>query len=722
MSDLKMLTYALIDGYIDNWLWLDATLTPDQQQNRPYENAPITIDGTNYHWRYRRSLSDHGITGIGTAYVQLVASEPITVQATRLGVISVGLWGGTPADHGPLTLDPGDHHLIVQVHGFAALRVIGNATVQIPTEADRVDRRQKYERVLDLASLDRDIYADNAPITVTWDAALSERLNVWAQLKHDDGRTFAEARKMIDPDDRTISLGHSHNLPTGDYHVLLTPQPDEYFNTLHYQHRLPFSVIQGKHSPAHYGDNATRCVEALRHAAQVDGLIGAKAKLLLGEVETIDHTLISDALRKCKNGDNLTWILLIGLADHLPEAVRDELNQVEPLNGGFLTEVGLHLSDQHTAAKAIEEHLLQLGKRGFTFDTDSFEEMLVGLVHLVDHSRAETLSELAAITLDKLLFTLALNTHAGTVSNAFAPSDTVPNGRSHPLSGVSRLLWGTGSWNEHLAAVVALAASSNYEIPAPIQAIAIDSREMTSHEWHRAPSVDAHRTIHRTPNHVLSTNNAQWNAILSADAIITVNQPSTATVPGYWLESGSTPHIGQHDDVLIALYQPPSNSRLPYTHAYFPLWAFDEHHMQDNWWFARVEDGYLALTASNALTLITHGPSAHRELRAADGDCAWVCHMGQAAVDGSFADFQSKILSLDVDITPGEVGLTPLRGDHVRLTDTRPLTINGELRPQPELHYSSPYSQTAFDAQTMDIQYSDYIMRLDFSVEEEKTL
>jgi hypothetical protein len=100
--------------------------------------------------------------------------------------------------------------------------------------------------------------------------------------------------------------------------------------------------------------------------------------------------------------------------------------------------------------------------------------------------------------------------------------------------------------------------------------------------------------------------------------------------------------------VLIALYHLPEHDALGYTHAYFPLYSFDETQLRAGWAFARKGDGYVALRASQEFTLITQGEQAYRELRAPGQHHVWLCHMGQAASDGSFANFQEKILALPV--------------------------------------------------------------------------
>src|SRR4029079_8582078 len=99
------------------------------------------------------------------------------------------------------------------------------------------------------------------------------------------------------------------------------------------------------------------------------------------------------------------------------------------------------------------------------------------------------------------------------------------------------------------------------------------------------------------------------------------------------------------------------------------------------WAFARKGDGYLALTASCGLEFITRGDSAYRELRSHGLHNIWLCHMGRAALDGDFAAFQDKILTLDVRYDDLTVHCGTLRGETLAFGWEGPLLRNGQVEP-----------------------------------------
>ena len=109
------------------------------------------------------------------------------------------------------------------------------------------------------------------------------------------------------------------------------------------------------------------------------------------------------------------------------------------------------------------------------------------------------------------------------------------------------------------------------------------------------------------------------------------------------------------------------------------------------------------------------GPAAFKELRSYGQETIWLCHMGRAAVDGSFEDFQESILALPVEMQGLAVRMQTLRGESLTFGWEGPLTVNGEEQPLSGFkHYENPYSVTDLPAEQMDIQFGDTLMRLEF--------
>ncbi len=154
---------------------------------------------------------------------------------------------------------------------------------------------------------------------------------------------------------------------------------------------------------------------------------------------------------------------------------------------------------------------------------------------------------------------------------------------------------------------------------------------------------------------------------------------------------------------------------MAFTHAYFPTAHFDEYVVHAGWAFARKGEGYLALTATGGLSLSTTGENAYRELRAGDGSTGWFCHMGRAAIDGTFSDFQASILALHITLQPLAVHATTLRGESIDFGWEGPLLVNETEQPlRYANHYDSPFCVSELGADVMEIRAWQQAMQLDF--------
>jgi hypothetical protein len=402
-------------------------------------------------------------------------------------------------------------------------------------------------------------------------------------------------------------------------------------------------------------------------------------------------------------------------------------------------------------AKGEERALAWLKKRaggGFReWDSNCyFEEDVLALSHLADLAENVEVAELAAVVLDKLFFTLAINSHRGVFGSTHGRTyaGLIKGGRLESTAGLGRLLWGLGVFNSKIMGVVSLACAHNYQLPPIIAQVGMAvPEELWSRERHAGEleaevdcatgAWEVNKVTYKTPDYMLCS--AQdylpgeagrqqhiWQATFSPDAVIFVNHPpclseDNAHRPNFWHGNAVLPRAAQWKDVLVAVYKLPEDDWLGFTHTYFPLHAFDEHALRDGWAFARKGNGYLALTASSGMELVTTGQSAHRELRSHGRHNVWFAHMGRAVHDGAFADFQSKVLGLDLSFEQLSVHATTLRGESIDFGWEGPLLVNEHEQPLKGFkHYDSPFCVTELGAEQMEIQFLDQLMRLDFSV------
>ena len=386
--------------------------------------------------------------------------------------------------------------------------------------------------------------------------------------------------------------------------------------------------------------------------------------------------------------------------------------------------------------------LKKVGAQGLS-DWDStvrLDETLVALSHLADLARTNQVYDMAAVVMDKLFFGLALNSFWGVPGSTQGFAGTavsLKGGLLTPLAGITRLMWGMGVYNHFTAGTVSLACMKNYELPPILSDIAAS---LLDELWDRERSFvsglkagnEINKVTYKTPDYMLCS--AQdyhpgekgsrehiWQATLGPAAAVFVTHPGNssereAVAPNFWVGNATLPRTAQWKDVLVSLYNLPDGDWMGFTHAYFPVVEFDEYTLREGWAFACKGNGYLALTASQGLELVRAGRTALRELRCSGAQTAWLAHMGRAAQDGSFADFQEKILALKIAFNGLSVQCQTLRGDNLAFNWEGPLLLNGQEQPLKGFkHFESPYCTADLPAEQMEIQFNQYLLKLNFA-------
>ncbi|MFZ5832472.1 MAG: hypothetical protein ACOY3P_20490 [Planctomycetota bacterium] len=356
---------------------------------------------------------------------------------------------------------------------------------------------------------------------------------------------------------------------------------------------------------------------------------------------------------------------------------------------------------------------------------------LLALSHLADLAENDDLRALSQAVLSKMLFTIAANSYRGVFGSAHArtyPGD-VKSGRSEGTSGAARLMWGLGAFTDQKC-YVSLAVMRRYRMPPVIAAVALDERAETwSRERHGGtldPLLDyfggpweVNKVTYRTPHHMLCSaqsfrpgarGNMQhiWQATLGPDAVVFVTHPpflAESGSPNFWVGNVVLPRVAQWKDVLIDLRCADPDAGMGFTHAYVPLFAFDEHRMEGDWVLARKGEGYLALTSREGLRWTETGRYARREVRSFGSENVWICHLGSSAQDRDFATFCRNVGGMAVHYADSGVKLRSLRGSEIEFTWTGPLLVDGREVPLAGYdHYDTPFCRTPWPSAGMLIR------------------
>ena len=378
----------------------------------------------------------------------------------------------------------------------------GDVHVQIPTIMSDVNYRNRLERVFDTAYLDRDVFVWDERVTVHWAESQNIPEEIMIRLQTPSGRIYAESLATATPGDKW-PLVEAHQAPQGPLRCILMPRTKQYYDD-NVRIRRMFSLwglglAQYNETPE--GTFATRRMDALQHAVRCEGdVFGEIAKMALGMWNVVGTPVLLRHIERINRhaADSALHLLgLLGMSYRWSDAPEFPKTLQAPLRSCLLN----FTYDQHLDAASESEQLLlhtceilagQLypkrkfkrsgqtgewhvaqGKRramawlraralgGFA-EWDSgpaFEASSTALAHLMDLVENEALWEMTTVVMDKLLFTLALNSFHGVLGGTQGCADaaSVLDGRLSPTGGVTRLLWGVGILNQHLAGAVSLA-------------------------------------------------------------------------------------------------------------------------------------------------------------------------------------------------------------------------------------------------------------------------
>ena len=706
----------------------------------------------------------------------------------------------------PATLQEGHNKILVRFEEVAmgecpyamALQIADlspeGVRVMLPTPIQGIARRQTLERVIEAAHLDRYAYGRNDEITVRWPGKdeLDATANVSLRFQDTKGRITVEAR-ITGGASESYTLLKGFQALDGSYQVAVMPRPQEYYiENQRVQKEIKLQILNTLYSDTSYGTYEQRCQEALEDAARRRGNVFAEiAKMELGRWSHLLPDVIMESIQGVNQRQALSDVDMAGflgmmfryledpafpqeLKGPLEECVfnfkywadepgRDvmcywsESHQIlfhtcEILAGQLYPDrvfANTKQSGRWHREKGERMALSWLHKRasgGFReWDSNcSFEEDILALTHLVDLAENHQVREMAAMVMDKMLFTIALNSYRGTFGSSHGRTHApfIKSARLEATTGISRLMWGLGTFNTHVLGTVSLACAKGYGLPAVIERIA---RHLPEEMWNRerhggqlqewcdraTGSWEVNKVTYKTPDYMLSS--AQdyhprergdqqhiWQVTMGPDAVAFVTHPPCMSEedsrrPNFWCGNHVLPRVAQWRDVLIAVHNLPLDDWLGFTHAYFPIHAFDEHLLRDGWAFARKGGGYLALAAGWGLRLITQGQSAYRELRSYGLRNVWLCHMGRAARDGSFEQFQNRILGLDITFEELRVCCATLRGETLAFGWEGPLTVNGKEQPITGFkHYENPYCTTDWPASDVEIHFGGQSLTLKF--------
>ena len=668
-----------------------------------------------------------------------------------------------------------------------SLRVSGEDTgmrVRVPVQARFPNRIQKYEQIFEKAYLEEAAAYKGRVINLHFAEGANTEMRYHYSVQDADAMIYVEGTWDVDLE-KPLDVGHPQRIFERPARVVLRAPAKEYFDQgLRVQQDLPVYMIDNAYSTEPYGSYPNRRQEALEDAVRRDGLLFSEiARMALNKWDKVEVSTIlaaTEAVKARTAGSELLLVGLLGMAARFEQDPSFPSEVLEPLaqaavHYAYQTQSDLSGVDfkressqilLHTAAilagqryadqefsvshltgaqlqseaeTQASEWILARGRNGFMEwnSPEAVDRNIVALSHLVSLAKNDSISDLAAVLMDKVLFLLANRTFLGVVggsegrASAVFHSAALKSARLQASAGITRLFFGMGIYTAQNAGVISLTLS-DYEFPSFfLEMSALPPEESWSRESNRDENDEVNLAFYKTRDYLLGSAQSYhpgergehaliWQAVMGPETLVFVNHPTAfcqgeERQPGFWLGNGSLPRTAQWKDALISVYNIPEGEGLDFTHAFFPVYMFDEYYIEGNWIFGRKGEGYIALTAANGLDLVKEQPDGYRELRSQGRKNVWLCQMGRVETDGNFLQFRQKVSKLNLEWTDLGVTFTSLRDETLKFGWEGDFSLDGKLVPLSGFaHIDNSYCKAALPADVIDITYGEYVLRLSF--------
>jgi len=664
----------------------------------------------------------------------------------------------------------------------------------LPLAGVSAGRWRRAEEQLARLSVRRFAWIDGT-VRVSLDRTAPAPLDLQAEIVASPARVFFPGRPRVHPRGARIASARLRVGPGGHAAIsYVAPRSHRAALPFHGSHLLrlrpsdgtPFRVereiwLGHRHTPAG-ASYAARRREALDFAATAPAyVVGAMAAVDIGAARRIGADAIALACefleRRCDCADFYALdvlVLLERFAGHRALRAADQ-TRIEAACHGFkywidepgvdgmcyhtenhqvLFHVAAYLAGQRwpdvaftnsgrtgrqqmrRAAGRIREWILRRLRGGFSeWDSNTYLALdAYAMLALAEFARSEPLWRMATALLHKIFFMLACQSWRGIhgCSHGRAYAASLKTGRVESTSGLQRIAWGLGAFNDEVRATGLLAMAGRYRVPDVLQRIGTDAPPLLVSRARSAgrfrPRFDLRRgrwdvstLTRRTPDGMLSaaldhrpgeagTQEHLWQATLGPEAVVFTTHPGNSQQhesarPNFWAGSARLPRVAMADDSVVCVYDLARGGGLGLTHAYFPADAFSEYVLDGPWAFARTERGYVAVWGDGDLRLTDNGPHAGQEVRSGGPGRAWACRIGGASSSGGFATFCRATRGRAPRVVPERVLWDTAAGESLEVPRIGPVRLNGRpFTPESYPHYDNRYTHTPMEAKTMSIR------------------
>ncbi|PTW00134.1 PA14 domain-containing protein [Halanaerobium saccharolyticum] len=350
------------------------------------------------------------------------------------------------------------------------------------------------------------------------------------------------------------------------------------------------------------------------------------------------------------------------------------------------------------AKERLEEWFQRFFAEGFSeWNSTAYIPIdLIGFFALYELADDKALKKLAKKAIDMTFELIAYNSHHGLMACSHGRSyEKELKGRYvNYTNALSRVSWGVGYLNEATNAQ-ALYCLSDYK-PNPELKKYVD--------WDKAESMIFKNTqgknnfvdlyLYKNRDYLITSAldfkpakkgyQEHINQLtIDAEALCWVNHPGENVKigfgrPSYWAGNGYLPKVAQYKNVQFLLFDIADEHPVDFTHAYFPTYAYDEYLEIENYYFARKDSAFFAITAANKLNLAAAGINQDRELKSAGRKNSWLIRAANRDEFNSFENFIEEISNSFLDIKEQEINFNDPKHGRFKFNWKDNLLLNDE--------------------------------------------
>ena len=310
--------------------------------------------------------------------------------------------------------------------------------------------------------------------------------------------------------------------------------------------------------------------------------------------------------------------------------------------------------------------------------------------------KEDKLHEMAKRALDMVSYSLAVNAHKGAVMTSFGRTyeKEMKGNYNAGTTALLYLFYNEGFLARNGMGNVAVACG-DYEAPQEYKKY-ITLKEGQNLIFENTQGFEQHANLYTYKNNEVQLSTAIGfkpfqngyqehivQATIDETAQVFINHPGETHPygsgrPNFWAGNSVLPLGVQYENLAILVFDTPKENRIDYTHAYIPLSEFSGYNGEEETIAVGKDGGYIGVKAMNGLSLVTSGPTAHREFVSRGRKNVWVVKVETEKQAGELEEFLEEMKQISIEWNEDSHIVVTDKETKYCIEEKWKFTVNGE--------------------------------------------